>query len=430
MSARAADPVYRRNKTEPVSITLPREDTELTYPSAWFKKFKESKPVLEIGLKDTAPKVLFGAIAHGFEDGSVTGEMAVAGLYHVFKDQKHKLPVKWDSFGVVIGAADQEVCPWDIVTIDWKQTKLENVVEKANITEKDYTWIAFYLCFIYRYTRATHPDYRDQLYVKANEHAKNLNEKAVPINQGQLNRLRNILLHDPYIKAIACIDMFYYKFKNSPLASVRYGTLSSRFKDCAALTTLNHITKVTGLSISKFILWVFSSRMADEVMQLAVTGEELDKGDSYAAYMRELGLSDRSPYSTQANPSFSLFCHVVGTLLGSKRSKNAKMGAEVDTVNSVLNGKIVAYVLGTRAGFTAEFTTEKPDLSVTEQENSSSVTEIGEVPESQNPEEWFAYLSASGFKIPAEIEQWVKHKVSNLTDLRDGSVGKFLKSQC
>ncbi|UOX72914.1 nucleocapsid protein [Wenzhou Rhinolophus pusillus ledantevirus 1] len=430
MSTKKADVVYRLSDQSAIALTLPQESTELTYPSQWFKKHPNKKPPIRIGLKDANLDNLYGAIAHCFDEGNLTAELAVAGLYHVFKDQKHKLSSKWESFGVTIGEADEEVTPWSIVDVELLETKLGNVSVKAGITQADANWIVFYLCFIYRYTRANHPEYKDQLYARANEHVKNINEKAIPINLGQLNKMRNLLLNDSYIKAIACIDMFYFKFKQSELTGVRFGTLSTRFKDCSALTTLNYITQVTGLSISKFILWVFSARMADEIARLATPNEELEKSDSYAAYMRELGLSDRSPYSTQANPAFSLFCHVVGTLLGSKRSKNAKMGAEVDTVNTVINAKIVAYVLSNRADLTVEFSTVKPEAPRDDKQDQMKVTEIGEIPESQDPEEWFAYLSSMGFKIPQEIEIWVRQRVNNLTDLRDGSVGKFLKSQC
>ncbi|AIL31432.1 N [Kumasi rhabdovirus] len=426
MSFSKPEAVYRTCNHKQVKPVLPQETTPIQYASAWFRANRARKPTLVVGLKNVPLVQTLQHAAQAMIEGRLTGDIAAATLYKIFKSQKQRLSLDWVSFGVVIGNADTEVCPWDLVNVDERDTQLPNEQINDQIREEDAPWIAFYICFLYRYSKATHTDYRDMLYNTAKDHAKHLSQRAMDIQPGSLAQMKNVGLDANYNCAIACIDMFHHKFKNLPLSAVRYGTLPSRFKDCSALTTLNHITKLTGLAIEQFMLWVFSSKMADELDQMSKPDEELDQGDSYVAYMRELGVSDRSPYSAQANPSFSLFCHVVGALLGSKRSKNARMGAEVDTVNSVLNGKIVAYVLGTRPSFTKEYSTDKEeDPTGTAEEDVTP----GEIPNGANPDEWFAYLSIKGFVLPDEVVHWVKTRVQLLTDVRDGTVGKFLKTQ-
>ncbi|AHB08861.1 N protein [Kolente virus] len=416
--------VFRLSSRKTVKPTLPQESTAPQYASTWFETHKE-KPTIIVGFKGTDTLALLQYAAKALEAGTLTAEAATAVLYKVFQDEKQLLASDWRSFNVEIAAAGTEITPWNLVKVKEKDSILPNNETNPDITLEDQDWIAFYICFLYRYSRATHVDYKDQLYGRATEHIKNIKPKAIIIQPGALTQMKNIILHSHFNAAIACLDMYFNKFKTSARASVRYGTLPSRFKDCSALTTLNHITKLTGLSIEQFMLWVYSNRMADELDQMAKEGEELDKGDSYVAYMRELGVSDRSPYSAQANPSFSLFCHVVGTLLGSKRSKNARMGAEVDTVNSVLNGKVVAYVIGTRPSFTLAYNTSLPDP---EKEEQIEEPQSGSVPSRADPEEWYAYLSDFGFKLPDEIERWVRVRVNLITDVRDGTVGKLLKT--
>ncbi|AGY14294.1 nucleocapsid [Fikirini virus] len=418
--------VFRLASRLPVKLTLPQESTPVQYASKWFEVNKDQKPTLTVGHKNTSKLNLLQYAARALETGTLTAEAATAVLYKVFLDEKHQLLQEWTSFGVQIAPPKVDVTPWDLVKIVEKDTNLPNNELNQTITEDDQNWIAFYICFLYRFSRATHTDYKDQLYSRAIEHVKNISSNTHIIQPGALTQMKNIILHPQYNMAIACIDMYFNKFKTSPRAMVRYGTLPSRFKDCSALTTLNQVTRMIGVSIEQFMLWVFSNRMADELDQMAKEGEELDKGDSYVAYMRELGLSDRSPYSTQANPSFSLFCHIVGTLLGSKRSKNAKMGLEVDTVNSMLNAKVAAYVLGTRPSFELAYNTVLPPPDEKEK-----VDELphGPIPTGTDPEEWFSYLSEYGFQLPEEIERWVRARVNLITDTRDGTVGKYVKSQ-
>ncbi|QIQ19240.1 nucleoprotein [Taiyi bat virus] len=418
--------VYRLQTKAKVQPILPQETTAVQYASAWFKANIQKKPNLLISYKNLSLELLLQHAAYGLETGDLTGELATAVLYRVFKSEKHQLQTDWTSFGITIGRSGEELNPWALVDVQEKDGLLPNEEINKNVGIEDSNWIVFYICFMYRFARATNQAYKDALADRAEEHAKNLNSKSIRPQPPAMTKMQTLILHAPFNVAIASIDMFYHKFKTSKLACVRYGTLPSRFKDCAALTTLNHITRLTGLPIEQFMLWVFSARMADELDQMSKPGEELDKGDSYVAYMREMGVSERSPYSSQANPAFSLFCHVVGTLLGSKRSKNARMGLEVDTVNSVINGKIVAYVLGTRPTFTLEYSND-PNLEV--ETIQTETLDLTKIPNSSHPEEWFGYLSINGFKVPFEAEKWIESRLQTLTDLRDGTVGKFLKTQ-
>ncbi|QKV49531.1 nucleoprotein [Bughendera virus] len=418
--------VYRLSTQEKIQPILPQETTSIQYASTWFKNNKGRKPMLQISYRNVETLDLLQHAAYGLETGNLNGELATAVLHRVLGKENHQLNVEWKSFGVLIGRLGEEINPWSLVEIHEKDGVLENNEINKNITEDDSDWIAFYICFLYRFSRATNQAYKDALSDRAEEHAKNINNSSNRPQPSAMVKMQALILHAPFNTAIAAIDMFYHKFKTSRYACFRFGTLPSRFKDCSALTTLNHITRLTGLPIEQFMLWVFSTRMADELDQMSKPDEELDKDDSYIAYMREMGLSERSPYSSQANPAFSLFCHVVGSLLGSKRSRNARMGLEVDTVNSVTNGKIVAYVLGTRPCFTLEYSN---DPTVEFAPTHSDVLDMTKPPVSSHPEEWYGYLSVNGFSVPSEAEKWIESKISAMSDLREGTIGKFLKTQ-
>nr|QKV49545.1 nucleoprotein [Kanyawara virus]QKV49550.1 nucleoprotein [Kanyawara virus] len=426
MSQASVKSVYRLSTKEKIQPILPQETTAIQYASTWFRENKGRKPMLSVSYKNVDTLDLLQHAAYGLETGNLSGELATAVLYRFLSSEQHQLTSDWASFGVTIGRLGEEINPWSILEVHEKDGLLENNEVNKNITTDDANWIAFYICFLYRFSRANNQSYKDALSDRAEEHAKNINNVSIRPQPSAMIKMQALILHSPFNVAIAAIDMFYHKFKTSRYACFRFGTLPSRFKDCSALTTLNHITRLTGLPIEQFMLWVFSTKMADELDQMSKPGEELDKDDSYVAYMREMGTSERSPYSSQANPAFSLFCHVVGSILGSKRSRNARMGLEVDTVNSVTNGKIVAYVLGTRPNFTLEYSND-PSIELTSTQ--PEVLDITKLPISSHPEEWFSYLSIHGFSVPPEAEKWIESRISSITDTREGTIGKFLKMQ-
>lgn len=95
--------------------------------------------------------------------------------------------------------------------------------------------------------------------------------------------------------------MFLAEFPTHPLAGLRMGSIVCRMRDCSALVATFYILKMFGMTIGEFARWVWTKPVATQYEQVTVGGEEMHEPRSYSLYFRDLGLSDKSPYSTPTN---------------------------------------------------------------------------------------------------------------------------------
>lgn len=77
----------------------------------------------------------------------------------------------------------------------------------------------------------------------------------------------------------------------------------SRHKDCIAYTALGQILVATGLPIDHLFRWVLVRPVAREAVEMMRDTEEMEMEFLYSAYLSDLRLVSKSPYSAAANPS-------------------------------------------------------------------------------------------------------------------------------
>lgn len=68
------------------------------------------------------------------------------------------------------------------------------------------------------------------------------------------------------------------------------------------------------MNVVDVLKYIFSIRIRDEVMGIGRAGEEFNQDDSYFPYMRDLRLSEKSPYSSTANVHLYNWISIFGTL--------------------------------------------------------------------------------------------------------------------
>lgn len=138
--------------------------------------------------------------------------------------------------------------------------------------------------------------------------------------------------------------MFYHKFPNTKYTTVKMGTLATRWKDCAALQTYNQISDLLGMKkYPELAGWAFLYSVNRQLRIIFKKGQEIDRLDSYAPYMALLRLVSKSPYSTVVNPTLHSMYYMVGAILGSTRSINARMLSETNMMGALACAKLMAY---------------------------------------------------------------------------------------
>lgn len=106
------------------------------------------------------------------------------------------------------------------------------------------------------------------------------------------------------------------------------------------------IIRILNINASDLMDWVFIKTMGDEVLQITFDGQESGKVDSYFPYQSDMGLVTKLAYSSNANPYLLTWIHILGTLLGHRRSQNARFLFEGSYADVTLNAVLIAWVYG------------------------------------------------------------------------------------
>ena len=216
--------------------------------------------------------------------------------------------------------------------IDWEDTPNNKggTMDRSNMGAGELTGLFATLVSVYRLAsiegrEGTSNDYVTSVYEKI----KNVltgepwNFKTLPNGLGLL--FKSWLSNPSYNATIAVIDMFLYRYPSHKFSSLRVGTLNSRYKDCSCFGTWESSQRLLDLDSKHLAGYTFSPGVAREFRAITKAGEELEDPFSYMPYFKDLGLSEKSPYSTTQNPQFHFFLHSTGSLIGLRRSLNARM---------------------------------------------------------------------------------------------------------
>ncbi|ACB47434.1 nucleocapsid protein [Cocal virus] len=406
-----------------ITPKLPANEDPVEYPADYFKKSRDI-PVYINTTKSLAD--LRGYVYQGLKAGSLSIVHVNSYLYAALKDVKGKLDRDWITFNIQIGKAGDNVGIFDLVTVKNLEGVCPDGVSDATRTSADDQWLPLYLLGLYRVGRTQMTDYRKKLMDGLIAQCKLINEKFEPlIPEGR--DFYDIWGNDGnYTKIVAAVDMFFHMFKKHEKASFRYGTIVSRFKDCAALATFGHVCKITGMSTEEVTTWILNREVADEMVQMMYPGQEIDKSDSYMPYLIDLGLSQKSPYSTVKNPAFHFWGQLTALLLRSTRARNARQPDDIEYTSLTTAGLLYAYAVGSSADLSQQFYVGD-DKYISE--NTTGGLNSNAPPQGRDVVEWLGWFDDNQRKPTADMLQYAKKAVMSLQGLRDKTIGKYAKAE-
>ncbi|AJR28291.1 nucleoprotein [Kwatta virus] len=443
-------------KVDPLVV----EDKEpLEYPSKYFTIHSE------ITIFKVQHSLKLNALAGGLiaqlnaSVGSVEGARAF--LTDYVSQFTQKLSEDWTSFGVPLGRADAEVHAFSYVA--WKEGPDKYTTSGGNPVddEKDLLCLAVYLCTVYRIGRTSIAEYRTRLVAAGDTFIRGIKANFVGLDNC-LDFCDRWVQDQNYCKIVACIDLFFKKFKNHDIARIRFGTVAARFRECTALLSLAHYQDLVGMKIEQALRWIWIPRVAEQINNLMMPGQEVLDVTSLMPYMMDLGLSKRSPYSAASNPEWHMYVHFIGALMGFKRSVDARSLMVSGESNIMGNALVVAFVCRSRLTMERMYITQeeheavekkrqqnasaaaalptksgtqekakkqeetKDDDSDAEEESEFEVDITG-LPETQDPDMWFFFMKGEKFRIPDAIYDWGTFRAKAIAStIRKGSVGERL----
>lgn len=409
--------------------TIPNfsEINDVDDPTPWFGK--QEKPVLRVKMlsgQSSEIKSSLKSYVLSAADNNVDVEAVNSYLYYFGKELfREKLDKEW-KLTSKISIKPDIITPFDLLNIqDAGKLSDANLISDF-VTDKEDIEIIIMILANYRINslnRNALSQYRNQLKTNMNAtfKASKFIEADIPNNIYTYTSWVN----DPDFKKIcAAFDLFFKKFPTSKYSPLRMCVQGARYKDCSLLTDIMFAKSMIGVDDFKLFTLAVDASVNKELMRyLDYIGEDCLK-DGYFPYLKELGVINKSPYSASQSPNAHNWIHMMGSLLGETRSVNSRLAPNGQNIQ-VLNLAIVcAYALKSRSDINPVFGENDEIMELRKIAGGASETSLdpGAIIENLND-------LINETPIGTEIMSWARGKIRILSDVRDGSIGKYLVEQ-
>lgn len=382
---------------------------------------------------ETAANMVYGGITRS----KLEIAHAKTFLYLYGKTLTAEIDEDWSSYGITIGLAKSTLNVWCMYKTNEEPRKLDGT--PVPLPPEHYAALALNILSVYRMVRIQNQEYKTNTMVRINNQIKGSGSDSLAITEA--HSTYGSWTSDPTLnKLVAGIDMFFMRFREHPLSYLRIATIGSRYRDCAALMSYAYLMQVLGTKALAYVAdWVFVEVIADDIVQMMKEDEELDLPFSYFPYQVDMGMVQKSAFSTSANPHFFFFAHVIGTLHFSERSKNALLTIETGRDEILYNAIIVAFVHARNRQLTKAFTESGEEViveDVSNQDEEYQVQQLGgrdrqpipdEILNSESATAWFVYLSSINGVLPPRIHAYFKSCMLKIKEFREGTIAEYLK---
>uniref|UniRef100_T1KUS4 Rhabdovirus nucleocapsid domain-containing protein n=1 Tax=Tetranychus urticae TaxID=32264 RepID=T1KUS4_TETUR len=401
---------------------LSRGKLACKYPIEYFEKISlpSAKPPVSLPYKNVPLDTLRPVVVKSIKDGTISCDLAALFLWKYGERLKATVNEKWESFGVTI-CEPGEVRLSSIIDVHFgAQEILSSIETDGMVSSNDDNWIASFLTSIYRINCAKNENYRLELSKTAsNIMVKNFGKGSYASLDFLNVTYRHWIGNTNYIKIIAAYDMFLFKTNIKKYQFLRWGTISSRYRECSVLSTLIDISNECGFTnLSDLRKWVFVDSIERDLNRVLKDGQEIDKLDSYTPYLHDLRLSSQSPYSCSYNPVLYEFLSTMGVYMGRKGSMNVKMlrGPYHERRSTCFNGLVVAYLLREKNC--------EPNKST---ENSFVLIKSPILDTKEVRRELSDYIFDKGTGISGPLEEFKKSIDVTIVNPRPDTIGHYLK---
>ncbi|AJN08918.1 N protein [Ekpoma virus 2] len=419
------------NKT--LSCALPQDDSTYQYPADYFKNQKK-RPIVRLPKPLHTLDELRLIIKGGLRASKLDTSHILMYMRLVLETIKEDVQREWESFNLKLARVGDQIGPLDLLEIeDYDEKQRDGTKDQAGDREDDH-WIMLILLGFYRINKISHNQYRASMISKLNQQANNINPEAIKLIDNP--QMISMICSNPnFSKLVAAVDMFLYENKESDRSLWRWGSVACRYENCAALTTLSHLTDILGKNLEDILPWFFIETIGHEVERILEPGQELDNVRSYTPYCHAYGISQKIPYSATAAPGLYTLCHLIGGLLHSPRSQNARIVTERNMVNIRINATLIAFVLGSKGSLKQIFVKEtdkhkviNPKTTGGADNESLDSFDLDEIPNSSDPHEWYHYLYTRDFELPKEIVEVMKKEARKITNIRPNTIGHYIST--
>lgn len=424
--------LFRVTTKAKVTPRAPSQEVNVQYPVTWFRANEGSKPVLSLSLVATDLERARKLLRRGITDNAINLDVAKSFLYHYGQTIQSTLDDDWTSYGITIGLKGDQITPLSLIQAEPKSTPID-VGTTDIVSPDDDPWMAGYVLAIYRLIRATIGEYKSQIASRVSTQLKALNGKAQEISD-IVDMYKGWSTDRGYNVLIAAFDMYFHRFPLHPLSNLRIGTTGSRFRDCAALISYGYLMNLLGLPKSTDVMdWVFLEQIGNDIDRMMTSDDDLLDQYSYFPYHVDLGLVTKSAFSASANTYFFEWVHMIGALMKSQRSLNARHINEGRSLDILANAACVAYAFSSNFEFGKVYTETGEPVVMPEDDTESVIggltgnTETDRIIKSRDPSQWCLLINSKDGELPEKVKRFVVKSAANITSPRENSMEEHLK---
>nr|QTJ62260.1 nucleocapsid [Bactrocera tryoni rhabdovirus 1] len=402
-------------------------EKKVEYPSAYFASISD-KPFVHIYYRDTTLDVLRASIMEHMSPGSIEITQAIAYLYKLYSARKEKNVEEWNSYNIKIADANTDIDPFVMLKVNLHPEK--PVDPSTGSTARDSKidlWLPYVLTSVFRTSRVVHETYRTLLIENITKQAVGLSEEIGVSLESMATSYASWTNNPDYCKLMAALDMFYYRFPKSIYSNIRVGTITARYRECAALTNYQHLTKVVGSpTMGGLFEWVFNVAIKNDILRIFHGDEELDKEFSYFPYQVDFNLVQKSAYSASVNSALYVWGSIVCVLNKDLQSLNSRL-LRFDSITDVVwNAKLLGYVKSNRVNTKVFF--KKENTANPQIVSAPILTTTGDMPTGSNPIAWFNYMKGRNYVFPQECLDFFQSVKESIIEPREGTIGHYIKN--
>lgn len=401
----------------------------IKHPSEVF----HSKPKITLP-KHGNPDHILAAAELEHSNGALTKNTAMHVLGHYIRTTHETLAEEWKSFGHLIGKAGAAVYPMSLVEVhDTEQYPIGGTIDKPKLNHNHWPAVVLSYTYAYRAHRAANAVFGNYRAVLNERIAQQLHAMGFPDTYVNVHGVTAswTTAHD-YEILIAVIDMFLTKFPSRNDAIIRQGTIVTRHKDCAAMSSLQKFGHLLNVTKGAQLEYIWFQAAGVEVADNFKPDQETNKPDSYTPYLTSFIQNISSPYSAKSNPNMHTLVHVFGSGQGDQRSINARLLPDAKMPEIITNAIWLIWLRRGQTTLAPQFYDPEEETLVQDLKNimivggDSSYTMTGNM----SPLEY--YVKVLGPRsYGADIPKVVRHRAlvmwSAITNPRPDTIGKYMK---
>lgn len=319
--------IYPANSSISLDVSTAVSKLSTVYPKVAF----DSKPSITVPRYENVQKTV-EAVLSEVDKGVFTKTTGYSVLYFYIHDKvvehSHK-EVK--SFAHIL-SKDNKLHLKDLATFHSTITAADEKIQHAEETKhipSQYVLLYAGLYRINRITEAMQSQYKTAQAVRLRDQ---LLEHQMTVTEMVLTAQRPEFTEKEYEKLCALIDLGLSFNDHDPDSYIRWGTTTTRHKDCASLGEYELYQTFLGFKEAQSLEFIYTPAIQTELVRMFDPGNEIDRTLSYMPYLSSLAQKGNSPYSARQNPNYHYLVHLIGCSQLSYRSINARF---IDNVQAV-----------------------------------------------------------------------------------------------